>query len=298
MPVELRVLRYVVMVADEGSFQAAARRLHMAQPPLSRQISELERELGVRLFERRPTRLTGAGQVFTEAARQILAEIEQTIERTRQAARGQSGLVRLGYTVTASYDTVPAILSACRSQYPDLTIEASEMWPPEMTMALRDHRLDAGIGRGLPRDPAMASQVLRREPLVALVAATHPLAGRPVARLSDFRGATFRFFPRHLSSGYYDTILAILDGSGETFDILENPTPGLRHLSLLDGRGFTLVPATVGTHPPGGTVTIPLADNLPPVDLELQWRKDTTSPAIHAVATTARTLAASLAWTT
>ena len=178
-----------------------------------------------------------------------------------------------------------------------MRIEAREMWPPELTLALRNRRLDTAIGRGLPHDPGIARQVLRREQLVALVAAAHPLAGHPAARLGDFRGATFRFFPRHLSPGYYDTIRAILDSSGEAFEIAENPTPGLRHLSLLDGRGFTLVPATVGTNPPGGAVTIPLADNLPPVDLELLWRNDAVSAAIGTIVSTAQALAASRGWT-
>jgi DNA-binding transcriptional LysR family regulator len=312
MHVELRLMRYVVAVADEGSFQAAARRLHMAQPPLSRQIAGLERELGVRLFERDPTRLTGAGQVFADAARRILAQTEQAIERTRQAAHRQSGLVRLGYTVTASYDTVPAVLDACHHQHPDLTIETREMWPPELIAALRSRRLDAAIGRGLPPDPGIARLRLRRERLVALVAAAHPLAGQPAVRLSDFRGATFRFFPRPRSPGYYDTIRAILDGSGEAFEIAENPTPGLRHLSLLDGHGFTLVPETVGTNPPGGTVVIPLADSLPLVELELLWRDDAPAPdatqpdatrpeapapAVSAMLSAARALAASRGWT-
>lgn len=129
------------------------------------------------------------------------------------------------------------------------------MWPPELIGALRNRSLDAGVGRGLPHDPGIARLVLRREQLVALVAAAHPLAGRAAARLSDLRGATFRFFPRRLSPGCYDTIRAIPDGSGETFEIFENPTPGLRHLSLLDSCGFTLVPATVGTHPRGSVAS-------------------------------------------
>ncbi|WP_460370114.1 LysR family transcriptional regulator, partial [Actinocorallia lasiicapitis] len=108
MSIELRVLRYVIAVAEEGGFQRAADRLHMAQPPLSRQIAALERELGVPLFQRRPTALTPAGEIFVESARRLLAEADLLVERTRLAAT--RGTVRVGYVPSVAYDTLPRLL--------------------------------------------------------------------------------------------------------------------------------------------------------------------------------------------
>jgi DNA-binding transcriptional LysR family regulator len=297
MEVGLRVMRYAVAVADEGSFQAAATRLHIAQPPLSRQIAGLERELGVRLFSRRPTRLTEPGRVFVDAARRILADAEKAVERTRQAARGQVGTLRFGYTLTAGYETVPELVAACAARHPGIAIESTEIWAADLELALRDGRVDAAVGSCLPRHSGLSRRVLRRERLVALVARTHRLAGRPSAGLADFRGSTFTFFPRHLAPGYYDAIRAVLDSSGEEYEVFENPVAGLRHLSLLDNDGFTLVPRTVGQHPPDGTVSIPLdGDDVPTVDLELLWRRGNAAPVVQAFAALASELAVSRGW--
>src|SRR4051794_31373861 len=98
MPVDLRLMRYVIAVADEGGFERAARRLHMAQPPLSRQIRQLEHDLGVPLFTRRPTRPTEAGELFVDRARGILAQVDQLVEATRWAGAAETGTVRVGHT--------------------------------------------------------------------------------------------------------------------------------------------------------------------------------------------------------
>ena len=103
MPIDLRLMRYAIAVAEEESFQRAAARLHMAQPPLSRQIRQLERELGVALFRRRPTRLTDAGRVFVREARDILAATEGAVARTRAAAGALERVVRVGYGPTTSW---------------------------------------------------------------------------------------------------------------------------------------------------------------------------------------------------
>src|SRR3954471_23129795 len=118
--VELRLMRYVVAVADEGGFQRAAERRHMAQPPLSRQIRGLERELGVRLFDRRPTRLTEPGRVFVESARKVLTDAEEVVAATRAAARGERGSVRLGYVPSIAYDVLPRLLTAMRDRRPGI----------------------------------------------------------------------------------------------------------------------------------------------------------------------------------
>ena len=107
MAVELRLMRYVVAVADAGGFQRAARELRIAQPSLSRQIRDLEQRLGTPLFDRRPTQLTEAGRLFVDAARRVLADTDQMVARTRRAGKLPSGTVRVGYTVSAAYRDMP-----------------------------------------------------------------------------------------------------------------------------------------------------------------------------------------------
>src|SRR5262245_37517241 len=129
MPVNLRVLRYVVAVADEGTFQRAAERLHMAQPPLSRQIGGLERELGVVLFERNPTRPTAAGAAFVARARRVLAAADQLV-RDVTAAPGPPvlGDVRLGYLPATGLDTIPVLADAVRRRHPGIALDAFDKW--------------------------------------------------------------------------------------------------------------------------------------------------------------------------
>jgi len=122
MAIDLRLMRYVIAVAEEGGFQRAADRLLMAQPPLSRQIRDLERELGVTLFERRPVvRLTEAGRVFVESARTILAESDRLVERTLLASRGEYGTIRVGYIYSAVFETLPQLVAAMSRSHPGVT---------------------------------------------------------------------------------------------------------------------------------------------------------------------------------
>ncbi|MFC7583972.1 LysR family transcriptional regulator [Nonomuraea antimicrobica] len=195
MPVDLRLMRYVIAVAEAGSFEAAAERLHMTQPPLSRQIRDLERELGVDLFHRRPTRLTEAGRVFVEEARDVLASAEQAVERTRRAAGVDHGAVRVGYTVTTAFDEMPKLFAAMRARHPGIRVEAREAWDAELIAAATDGELDVLLGRHLAVPPTWLSAVLRREEFVVVVGAGHRLAGRDRVSLREFRGETLRFFP-------------------------------------------------------------------------------------------------------
>ena len=137
MAIDLRLMRYVIAVAEEGGFQRAAERLVMAQPPLSRQIRDLERELGVTLFERQPAvRLTEAGRVFVDSARTILAEADRLVERTVLAGRGEYGSIRVGYIYSAVFDTLPRLVEAMSKSHPGVTVDVGDGWTPELDAAL------------------------------------------------------------------------------------------------------------------------------------------------------------------
>ncbi|TDD18416.1 LysR family transcriptional regulator [Nonomuraea diastatica] len=296
MPVDLRMMRYVIAVAEAGSFEGAAERLHMTQPPLSRQVRELERKLGVTLFHRRPTRLTEAGHVFVESARQVLAGAEEAVERTRRAAGIDHGAVRVGYAVTTAFDEMPKLFAAMRARHPGIRVEAREAWDAELAAAVAGGELDVLLGRHLPAPATWSSLVLRSEDFLAVVGAGHRLAGRAEVSLRDLRGETLRFFPRRFAPRYHDAVLAALGGTGEEFDVWENPLPSLRNLNVsLSDNGFMLLPRSLGRQLPGGIACLPLTDDLAPIELRLSWERD-PSPAVTALIRTARRLARREGW--
>jgi DNA-binding transcriptional LysR family regulator len=291
MSVDLRLMRYVVAVAEEGGFQDAANRLHIAQPALSRQVRQLERELGVELFRRRPTRVTEPGQAFVDEARRILADVERAVERTRLVARGEIGTVRVGYTITAAFDALPRLLDRVYSDHPDIEVETGRRWDGELLTNLEDGEFDIAVGHHLTRRPEMASVVLRREHLAAVVPAEHPLAPRPAIALRDLRGETLRFLPRRLAPLHFDLVVGALQSTGEEFEIWQSADPRLGTFAVDDLGGFTIVPSSVGERLPRSVACVPLADPLPAVELAVVWRPESASPAAELVIETARKLA-------
>jgi DNA-binding transcriptional LysR family regulator len=279
MPVELRLMRYVVAVAEEGGFQAAARRRRIAQPPLSRQIRNLEQQLGVPLFHRRPTRLTEAGQEFVRAARLALAAADEVAEAARRAA---APMVRVGYGPTTAYDEMPRIRSAMARSHPEVQVRAEETWGAAMEAAMRHGRLDAALGRHLPAPPGYRITVLARHRYLAGVGTAHPEARRKQVTLADLRGQPLRLFPRHLDPAYYDAVVSAAASTGINFDVWENPVPDLRNIrTRRSATGFMLIPAPLATHLPG-IAALQVGDDLPLCELQLAWR---TAPGENAVST-------------
>lgn len=297
MSVDLRLMRYVVTVADEGGFEAAARRLHMAQPPLSRQIRELERTLGVDLFHRRPTRVTAAGQIFVAEAKSILAQADGLVARTQAAGRGLAGTIRLGYDIGAAYDTVPRLLAQLRTDHPGLTVEGHEELPPRLERLLAAAEVDAIIDCPLDAaPPGVERQLLRRDRLAATLDAGHPLASRDGINLADLRGATFVFHPRHIAPARYDFVVAAVHSTGEAFTVAPDLLGGLRRISL-DANSFTVVLESMRAHLPSNVTCVTFLDPLPAVNVELRWRSGKVGPHIEVLAETAGKLALRENWT-
>lgn len=296
MSVELRVMRYVVAVAEEGSFESAARRLHMAQPPLSRQIRDLERQLGVPLFERRPTRLTDAGAAFVASARRLLDDADSVVRAARAAGQGQTGTVRIGLVASAASQVLPRLLAAVRAAHPQITVRTREAWPAELDAGLRAGRFDLVLSRGMPGHQDLDRQTVRREPLVAVVDAGHPLAGRTAVgsdavRLADLADGRLSLPPEELTPGYRSAILAACARAGVAVEVVDCEQLGWRRIGLADVDGFALVPRSLAELPTVDGVVLQLTDELPAPDLELVWRRDATSPAGLAVARVVRRLA-------
>jgi DNA-binding transcriptional LysR family regulator len=297
MAIDLRLMRYVIAVAEEGGFGRAAERLVIAQPPLSRQIRDLERELGVTLFDRRPAvRLTDAGRVFVDSARAILAETDRLAERTVLASRGENGTIRVGYIYSAVFDTLPQLVAAMREGHPGVTVDVCDGWSPELDAALLAGAYDLVLSRDMPQRPEYQRETLRCEGLVAVVGEGHPLVARGRAELRDFAGQRFCHPPRRLVPGRHDFMMAALERTGETFEDWESPIHGLGHLDLSDRRSFALVVASVSGQVPVGTATIAITDDLPPLELQMVWRRDNIRAILEIFTDTARDVARRKGW--
>ena len=297
MAIDLRLMRYVIAVAEAGGFQRAAKRLVMAQPPLSRQIRNLERELGVTLFERRPVvRLTEAGRVFVDCARTIVAESDRLVERTVLASSGEYGTIRLGYIYSAVFQTLPELVAAMGNSHPGVTVEVRDGWTPELDRALLGDTYDLVLSRDMPRRPEYRREMLRREHLVAVVGESHPLVQYGRAELRDFAGQRFCHPPRRLAPGRYDFMTAALERTGETFEYWESPIHGLGHLDLSDRRSFALVVGSVVGQVPVGTATIAITDDLPDLELQMVWKRDNSSAILEMFIQTARGVAQDKGW--
>lgn len=214
---DLRQLRYFVAVARERNFTRAAEVLHIAQPPLSRQIQLLEDELGVVLLLRntRPVRLTAAGRLFYEQALQVLGRVEQMAESTRRVGMNRNRLLSIGFVASTLYGGLPSLVRKLRERVPDLDIQLLETLSVQQVAALKEGRIDMGFGRLRHSDPNIASTVLREERLVVALPPDHPLgqAEGPMP-LSDLAGQNLIIYPKEPRPSYADFVLGLIRNAG------------------------------------------------------------------------------------
>jgi DNA-binding transcriptional LysR family regulator len=245
---EPRLLRSFVAVAEELHFGRAARRLHLSQPPLSVQIRKLEEDLGVRLFERtnRHVALTDAGEALLGRARHVLAELERARELAVRAGRGEAGTLAVGYTPTATYEVLPAVVPRFRAACPDVRLELRELRSAQVPEALRSGRIEVGLVCAPVDAAGLVSRTIARERLVVAVPARHALARLrriPVARL---RGEPFVVVDRTVEPGWADAVAGALEGKGVVPDIVQETDTKIAMLGLVAaGLGVTVVSASM-----------------------------------------------------
>jgi DNA-binding transcriptional LysR family regulator len=289
--VELRHLRYFIAVAEELNFSRAAERLHMAQPPLSASIRQLERDLGVELFTRttREVRLTDAGHAFLEGARRTLADAERAAEDARRAAAGELGSLRIGYSWSTRFETLPALGRAFQASHPDVRLLAQELWNARMPAAFATGSIDLALSLCPEIAPELELAPIRKERVVALLPEAHPLAGEQAIALSALAGQDFVLFPREIAPRLHDAFVAIYRRAG--FE------PPLRNESFHTGwdlgvlaelPAVAIAPQTVAAGLPDGIVAVPLSEPTDALETCLLWRNDDQSPTVAAFLATAR----------
>ncbi|MNF49991.1 HTH-type transcriptional regulator BenM [compost metagenome] len=244
---ELRHLRYFQVLAETLNFTRAAERLHIAQPPLSRQIQQLEDELGVTLLERgRPLRLTEAGRFFYEHSSALLEQLGKVCDNTRRIGLGEKTWLGIGFAPSTLYGVLPDLIRRLRSGDPlELELGLSEMTTLQQVQALKAGRIDIGFGRIRIDDPAIEQQVLTEDRLVAALPAGHPLLAGPVS-LKDLASEPFVLYPGNPRPSYADHVMALFDAHGLSIKVAQWTNELQTAIGLVAaGIGATLVPASV-----------------------------------------------------
>jgi len=251
MVVELRHLRYFVAVARERNFTRAAEKLHIAQPPLSRQVQQLEDELGIDLIESgsRPLRLSEAGRLFYEQAVQVLERIDEMkalVGRLHDADRDRFSI---GFVASTLYGKLPEVIRAYRAARPKVELTLVELTSVEQIAALKEGRIDVGFGRIPLDDPALERQLLRNEKLIAAVPANHAVLARGSAlRLADLATETLVVYPKAPRPSYADQVLSLFREAGLKPPAVQEVKELQTALGLVAAEmGVCLVPASVET---------------------------------------------------
>jgi DNA-binding transcriptional LysR family regulator len=290
---ELRHLRYFVAVAEELNFSRAATRLHMAQPPLSVAIRQLEQELGTHLFQRttREVRLTEAGRALLDGARRTLAEADRAVTAATRAGAGELGQLRVGFSWSARFETLPALGRSFSAQHPDVQLLTQEMWNADMESALRSGAIDVAIALCPELAPDVADEVVRAEHVVAILADKHPLAKEETVSLRTLADDEFVLFPRELAPRLYDVMVGICRHAGFEPKIRsESFHTGWDLLLLADVPVVALAPQSVAGELPEGVAAIPLSEPADLLDTRLLWPGDDASAVVEAFRSTARSV--------
>ncbi|CDQ47218.1 MULTISPECIES: LysR substrate-binding domain-containing protein [Mycolicibacterium] len=274
-----------IAVAEELHFGRAAERLHMTQPPLSRQIQQLEAELGVQLIDRttRTVTLTPAGVAFLPDARRILQLAESAALTVKRVPAGDLGTVVVGFTAASAHAVLPRLLERTREKLPDVKLELREMVSSVQLEALMSGDIDLGMARPPLKRPGIVSRPLLHEQLVAALPAGHPLVGQArQLTLNDLDGEDVVMYSPVEARYFNELLISTFTIAGATPRYVQFVTQVHTMLVLVrSGIGIALVPASAATlHPEGVVFRTIGAFRERPVELDACWRQDSTNPAL------------------
>lgn len=296
---ELRHLRYFVVVAEELNITRAAKLLQMAQPPLSQQIHQLEEELGVTLFHRSKRRiaLTDAGQVFLEEARRTLVQAEHARRVAQRAQRSEIGRLVMGFVSEATYDLLPIMLQAYRARFPQVEIVLREMTTMQQVQALQKGSIHLGILRPPIPEAGLSFQIVRQEPFVIVLPPTTRFAPDERLPLSMLSEEPFVLFPRAISPGVHDQVISLCNQAGFSPIIVQEATELHTILGLVAVEiGISLLPACVRLLRSQGVVYRALPETGTQASTALAWRQDSRSSVLYTFLDVAKQSLASTQW--
>jgi len=284
---ELRHLRYFVSVGEEQHFGRAAARLHLAQPALSRQIQDLEREMGFLLFDRLPrgVRLSAAGKLFLSDARRILQDVDEAKRRAERIALGKAGTLRIGIALALSWHgMVVESFREFRRRQPDAELVLHHLLSIHQVEAVLSGRLDAGFAAAItPWNKDLAHWEFAQDRILLAVPKGHPLAKRGRIRLRDLRDMPFIWFQRSANPTFDDQLMhECARGGLSAPHIVQEATDRDTLLSLVQHRiGIAWMTESIRWHCPRDILLLPVVDMNVRLPFNLIWKKDNSSPLLQ-----------------
>jgi len=284
---ELRHLRYFAAVAQHLNYSEASRRLHVAQPAISQTVLDLEDELSVKLLLRtkRTVQLTAAGTAFLREAQEILRRANEAQRLAQRAARGEVGILGIGFFGTASGPILPALVETYRRKFPNVELRLFELDPDQQLAAFDEGRIDLGFTRTLPsnRRAEFEQQEVYNDQLAIALPVNHPLAKQKVVRLKSLASEPFVQFHRKGAPGLFDEVIATCRRTGFSPRIVNEPNFMATVMTLVEsGLGVSLIPRCVRSlHRPHVTIRriTPKSERIP---LCVAWRKSANNPTLAA----------------
>lgn len=294
---ELRHLRYFVAVAEEENVTRAAARLHLSQPPLTRQMHDLEEELGVALFERdgKSIRLTEAGRVFLDEARASLRRVDEAVAAVRAAAREQRGELRLGYAPSPTVEILPLLLRDFQRICPKVRVVLHDHSSPEMLAGLREGRLHAALMMEPSRPAArgVAFEPLRTYPIGILVPPVHPFARRRAVSLDDALAQPLVVFSRREYPDYHEFVERTVGTRRKSLRIAEECDSGPSLMAAVaSGKGIAISPSIVARAAGARLRFVPFTPAPPPAVVGVAYRATALTTPTGRFLETARALGA------
>jgi DNA-binding transcriptional LysR family regulator len=278
-------------VAEELNFSRAAKRLRMAQPPLSVAIRQLEQEIGARLFHRtsREVKLTEAGEALLVGARRTLAEAEGALTAAKRTAAGEVGVLRIGHSWSTRFETLPALGKALMRDRPDVELVSEEMRTYLMPAALRMGTIDVALAHYPDMVGELSYQTVRSERIVVVLSSRHPSAAEKSVELETL-ASDLVLFPRYLAPRLHDFYLGLCRRAGFEPTEAEESTRTRWTIGTWNPSTAVLLPASVVNDLPDGTVAVPLGQTADQVETQIAWRADDRKPAVAAFIESAKEL--------
>lgn len=281
-----RQIKYFVAVAQELNFGRAALALNISQPPLTRQIQQLEEEIGAPLFERtaKGVTLTQAGELLLQESLNIQSLVEQAVERTQRAAQGKLGRIDVGIFGSGVLSMIPRLLLRFRTAYPDVNIVLHAMNKTEQIEALRQHRITIGFNRMLEPIPDIRIELVKMEPLLVALPEGHPLVAEQAIPLAALQNYPMVMFPTGVKPNFIDRVMELCRQEGFLPNVSQEAGDAVTGVALVaSGFGLALVPESATSLRLPGVVYRPLKDApRAVVDLSCIYRQDDVSPILAA----------------
>jgi DNA-binding transcriptional LysR family regulator len=292
--IEFRHLRYFAAVVEQGSFRGAALRLHVSQPPLTRQVQQLEQVLGTVLLVRKPRGVepTDAGQVFYEEVRNILMLTEQAASRAQLAGQGQLGRLDIGIFGSAVFGAIPRIIQTFRERFPRVEIALHNLDRAGQIRALRERRLTVGFNRLFEEEPDLSWEVIQTEQLKVALHESHPLAGAAELGLEQLANQTLIVYPRTPRPSFIEQTLKLFHRRSVPLQSIQEVDDVVTAVALVASRfGLSLVTDSACNLRLPGIVYVPLrTEDRATFDLCMIRRRDDDSRLLHEFLAVARGL--------